>query len=354
MGGAQSQLLSAAQISLWARVRGLEIEDVDRALWKERTLAKAWCMRRTLYLLPSRDLATFVRGSSGRAEKEVRWVLNKGVSERTLDEAIGAVLSVLDRPLTGTELVEHVGRMLHAPLRQRRGGGWGSRRLVPCVEIGGISFPAYYLLSLAGARGVICSGPLRGSEATYVRADSWVARWRDLPKEEAEGDLLRRYLRAFGPATVDDFRAWTQIRLIDAKRIWAREEPGFASVEVDGWPASILSEDLPRLQRSELDSPSVRILPYFDGFLLGHGTRGHLLDPEHHRTVYSVRGWVSPVVLVDGRVAGLWSHEEKRDRLLVKVKPFGRLAPGTDTLIRAEVEDLARFLRCRTSELRLN
>ena len=71
MGGAQSQLLPASQISLWSRVRDIQITDVEEAM-AERKLVKAACMRRTLFLVPSRDLAIFVRGSARRAEKEIR------------------------------------------------------------------------------------------------------------------------------------------------------------------------------------------------------------------------------------------------------------------------------------------
>jgi Winged helix DNA-binding domain len=78
MAGAQAQVLSAAQISLWARVRDLGVDDVEAALGRERTLAKAWCMRHTLFLVPSKDLGIFVRGSAGRAEREVRWVRGEG------------------------------------------------------------------------------------------------------------------------------------------------------------------------------------------------------------------------------------------------------------------------------------
>jgi hypothetical protein len=85
MAGAQAQVLSAAQISIWARVRELRIDDVEAAL-REKSLARASCMRRTLYLVPSTDLAIFVRGSARRAEKEIRWVRGKGIADRVVDE----------------------------------------------------------------------------------------------------------------------------------------------------------------------------------------------------------------------------------------------------------------------------
>jgi hypothetical protein len=69
MAGAQAQLLSAAHISLWSRVRDLQVAHVEAAL-SERSLVKASCMRRTLFLVPSEHLAIFVRGPHGARKKK--------------------------------------------------------------------------------------------------------------------------------------------------------------------------------------------------------------------------------------------------------------------------------------------
>src|SRR2546429_8975376 len=62
MGGAQAQIMSAAALSLRARIRGLRPEDVEKALWRERTLAEGWCMPGTVHLVPADDMAGFARG----------------------------------------------------------------------------------------------------------------------------------------------------------------------------------------------------------------------------------------------------------------------------------------------------
>ncbi len=72
MMGAQAQVLLAAQMSLWTRVEVPSIQDVDTALWKERTLVRAWCMRRTMFLLPSDELAIFTRGTARRPGYNLR------------------------------------------------------------------------------------------------------------------------------------------------------------------------------------------------------------------------------------------------------------------------------------------
>jgi winged helix DNA-binding protein len=343
MGGAQAQLLSAAHLALWARVRDLRPDDFQAAA-VARTVVKAWCMRRTLHLVPSEDLAIFVRGSARRAERGVRWLRGRGVGERAVEELIGAVLGALDRPLSGPELIDRVSRTLGLPVRRVRWGGWGSRAKIPGVAVGRATLPVRYLLHVAAARGVVCSDPSRGAEPIFVRADAWVPRWRDASQEDAEDELLRRYLRAFGPATPADFALWTGMSLSNARAIWQRQEAGFVPVIVEGWTASIFRDDLRRLTARRSEPLPVRLLPYFDSYLLGHKARAHLVALRHHKTVYSKAGWIAPVVLVDGRVAGVWAYARERNRLVVRVTAFAALSRHTIAGIREEAERLAGFV----------
>ncbi len=343
MAGAQAQLPSAAQISLWSRVRDLRIAHVEEAL-SERILVKASCMRRTLFLVPAEYLAIFVRGSARRAEKEIRWARGKGVPDRVVDAAIDAALGALDQPLTRPEIAERVSRALGVRMRAIHGGGWGSRAKVAAVPVGELTYPVVDLLHLAAARGVVCYGPNRGNEPTFVRADAWIPHWQDLPVEQAEGLLLRRYLRAFGPATAADFSLWTGVSLTGAREIWAREEADFAPVNVEGWAAAVLQEDLDELAQAKFKRPLVRLLPYFDSYLLGHKDREHLVLMKHRPQVYRAQGWIAPVVLVDGRAIAVWAHTRQGNHLSIKVSKFESISRRIATGIREEARDLGRFL----------
>jgi hypothetical protein len=353
MTGAQAQLLSAAQLSLWTRVRGLEVAHVEQAL-RERTLAKAACMRRTLFLVPSEHLAVFVRGSARRAEKEIRWARGKGVPERVLDTAIAAALGALDEPLTRPEIAERVSRTLGVPMRAVHGGGWGRRSKLAAVPVGQLTYPVVDLLHLAAARGVVCYGPNRGNEPTFVRADAWIPGWQDLPREQAEESLLRAYLRAFGPATAADFALWTGITLTEARHIWARRQASLAPVNVEGWTAEILREDLDQLARAGFEGPLVRLLPYFDTFLLGHKEREHLASAEHRPKIYRPQGWIAPVVLVDGRAAAVWEYAREGNRLRVQVTKLGPLSRLVAAGIHEEARDLGRFLGASSVDVEIH
>lgn len=343
MTGAQAQLPSAAQLSLWSRVQDLQPGTVEEAL-RKRTLVKAACMRQTLFLVPSRDLAIFVRGSARRAEKEIRWTLGKGVPSRVVERAIEATLNILDEPLTRAEIAERVSQALGVLRQDVHGGGWGSRRKIAAVPVGHLVFPVVDLLHLVAARAVVCYGPYRGNEPTFVRADAWVPHWKDLSPEQAEDLLLRLYLRAFAPATAMDFALWSGMTLREAREIWQRRQAGLASVEVQGWKAEVLQEDLDRLARATLEQPVVRLLPYFDTYLLGHRERDHLAAGQHRPFIYRPQGWIAPVVLVDGRAVATWEYAREGGQLLVQVKKLGPLSRQIRAGIQAEARELGRFL----------
>jgi hypothetical protein len=353
MGGAQAQLLSAAQISLWSRVHDLQLANIDAAFEKRR-LVKASCMRRTLFLVPSQDLAVFVRGTAGRAEKEIRWARGKGVPDRVIDAAIEAALGALDQPLTRPEIAERVTRTLGVQMKTFQGGGWGNRRNLAAVPVGELNYPVVELLHLVAARGVICYGPSRGNEPTFVRADAWIPEWQDVSREEAEELLLHTYLRAYGPATAADFALWSGITLTDARRVWALVQADLSPVTVDGWEAAVLRKDIKVLLRAEFESPQVNLLPYFDSYLLGHREREHLAAAEHRPKIYRAQGWISPVILVDGRVVAVWEHTRKADHLHLKVTKFGSIAPRLGSRIAEEAQGLGRFLGIPDVEIQID
>ncbi len=353
--GAQAQLLLAGLMSIWARVRGVKLTDLEAALWRERSLAKAWCMRRTMFILPSDELSIFVRGSALRAEREMRWVLGKGVPKEKLEALVGAVLNALDEPITQADLAVKVSKSMGYKVRHKAGGvGWGNRKKVPWVDFGDLVLPANYLLHLAGSRGVYCSGPSEGNESTFVRADSWVPHWKDISQAQAQKELLRRYLTAFGPSTISDFAIWTGMTAGDARRVWSLGEEDMVPVDVEGWNATVLRNDLPELAKAHLIGPVVRLLPFFDSFLLGHKSHRNIIGPVEHTQVYRPQGWVSPVLLVDGQAAGVWSHVKRKNHLEVEIRPFKGLPTQISSLAREEADELGGFVGCSDVRVKIS
>ena len=177
-----------------------------------------------------------------------------------------------------------------------------------------------------------------------MRPEEWIRNWEDRPAEQAELELLRRYLGAHGPATVRDFAQWTYMTAADARGIWGHLEAELAPVNIGRQVGWVLRDDVPALKRAKLESTVVRLLPNFDSFLLGVKDKSHLVDAAHYKRVYRPQGWLSPVVLLDGRVAGVWSYNRKRRRLEIRVEAFQTLRSADRAAIRDEAEELRRFL----------
>ena len=346
MAGAQAQVLLAGQMSIWPRVKGARLQDVESALWKERTLVRAWGMRGTMFLLPSDELSVFVRGSARRAAYNLNWAIRHAGSKQDVDKLLDRVSEILEEPRTRTDLAQMLTESHGYKTKSKAAGGWGDKRKVPHVKVGAISLSIGFLLHIIRARDVICSGPNQGTEASYVRADKWIKNWKDVSQETAERELLVKYLKAHGPATINDFAIWEGLYMKDAKDIWSKEAENIVEVDIEGSKAGTLESDLPELESAKINEPVVRLVPYFDSFLLGHKSHLNIVDEKNRKKVYRSQGWVSPVLLVDGRAQGVWSHVQKKNDLEVKITPFSKLSNQVTERAKEEASDLGRFLDC--------
>jgi hypothetical protein len=70
--GLHAQLMSSAELSAWARIKHLDPDAVQSALWKDRSLVKTWAMRGTLHLLPAADFPLWQSALSTNASHSTR------------------------------------------------------------------------------------------------------------------------------------------------------------------------------------------------------------------------------------------------------------------------------------------
>ena len=109
----------------------------------------------------------------------------------------------------------------------------------------------------------------------------------------------------------------------------------------------MLAADAEAAAAAEPDG-AVRLLPAFDQYVVAAPRGDDDVVPAAERArVYRPQGWLSPVLLVDGRIAGVWSHERAGDRLVVEVEPFARLSRAEKAGVEAEAEALAALPRRR-------
>jgi uncharacterized protein YcaQ len=331
IGGLHAQVMSSAELTLHARVEGLEREAVAEALWQDRSLVKLWAMRGTLHLLPAAELDTWL-GALGTYDHYLKpvWLRNFEITKEQLEELIHAIGQALDgEPRTREELGAAVAQIAGEPeLAAKVQGSWGP------------------YLKPASFRGRLCFGPSDGQKVRFTRPDSWLGRSIDSEDpEEARREVTRRHLGAFGPAAREDLARWWGVQPAQGGRMLDALGDEIVAVELEGTARWMLREHAAEAAAESPPARVVRLLPGFDMWVIGAARdAAALLDPAEKKRVYRNQGWISPVVLVNGRMEGVWKHERKGRRLTVAVEPFGKLPKWARTEVEAEAERLAGFL----------
>ena len=325
VGALQAQDTRASRLAVRARSERLTAAAVARACNEDRSVVRTWAMRGTLHMLPTEDLDWLVAllgpvfAAAGRRRRR-----QLGLDEATCERGLAAIAAVLagERPLSRAELV---GRLA------AEGVVLDARSQAPA-----------HLVAYAANHGLICRGPdLDGDEPSYVLLAQWAGEQRELAPEAALVELARRYLAGHGPAGARDFAAWSGLPAARARRgleLIAGELDEVRAGERRLWTLAAAADPV------GVERPSVRLLGHFDAYLLGYRGRELVLDPRFARRIQAGGGFVQPALLVDGRVAGTWRQQRRRDRLTVQVEPFESLDRAVLPGLEAEVADLGRFL----------
>jgi Winged helix DNA-binding domain len=325
--GIQAQIMACAYLSLNARIPNLTREEIRAALYDKRTLVKAHCMRQTLHLLPASQYATYISANKKTRAKQVRNVMDRfKITDREADHLTRVLLDALaEKPLAQKAL-----RAAVRPQVSKRVRAWMDK-------VWGIVRPAV-------VEGLVCYGPDAGNEITYVRTEDWLPKQKALDPESAQQFLLRAYLRAYGPATARDFAFWSGISMKEVTAVWKSIEDEFSEVELEDRKAYILREDEVALRKSSLKIPNLRLLANFDVFLLAHAEKSHIVHDRHYKKIYRNQGWISPVILLDGKVIGTWSHKITGKKLAIALSPFDKLPKSLNDQIELESQRIAKFV----------
>jgi hypothetical protein len=336
MVGLHAQVMSSAELQAAARLDGLRPADVRDALWDRRSLVKTWAFRQTLHLLTADDLAEFVVAARSLERWHTpAWLRYFRMTEEEVDGVLAAIGDVLgERPMTRVEVVDAVVARVRRPhLRDDMLTGWGT------------------FLGPAAQRGRLIFGPSEGRNVAFVDPSAWLGRPIGPGAETGEADralgrLIGRYLAAFPGSTKEMVgRWWGGGRMAGVTRALAAMDEPVVAVDVDGVRGLVLAGDLDPLAAAEPDH-AARLLPGFDPFTNELPRRvDSVLKPADHDAVHRVAGWVTPIVVVDGRVAGTWELSNgKGGAGTVVVQPFGRWRAGARRELRPEVDRIAAFL----------
>lgn len=328
--GVQAQVLSSASLSIALRLQAKSggALDATAAALADRRLVRMWGHRGTLHLFAADDVPTLVASSiPSEPWRRPAWLRYFQVTERQMERAIEAVGEILDDgvPRTRAELADAMRAEHGDEFARLVGGSWGS------------------FLKQAGDKGYVVHAWTGDSTVQFTRPDRWLQSWRVEDSREAMRTLVRRYLAAYGPASIDEVARWWG-QLGGEMRPLVRElAPELTEIEAGEHRGLVLTKDVRAIEAAELPrgDDGIRLLGPFDPFTVGSGLRGHLLPAKHLKRVSRTAGWISPIVLIDGRAAGVWSSETKGSTLVITIDLFERTAAKTKRAIAMAAERVA-------------
>lgn len=195
-----------------------------------------------------------------------------------------------------------------------------------------------HILMQAELDGVICSGPRRGKQFTYMLLEERAPHARSLPRDEALAELARRYFASHGPATQQDFAWWSGLTVADAKAGLGMLGSQVSQEVIDGrtyWFSA--AEPV-----SQKKAATTHLLPILDEYTVAYKERSAMLDPAYEKQWGDVS--LNHVILIDGRIQGTWGRELKRDAVLCTTRFFGTLSAVEQRAVTAEVQRYGAFL----------
>ncbi len=336
---------ATVHLSLWARVAGVTVADIDRALYDERSIVKQLAMRRTLFVFP-RDLLPATLGSASarvvrlQVSDSTRRLTDAGIAREAaqpwLDDATAAVAGLLsDGVVRSTrEIRDHVPAL---DLRIGLGGGEGKKW-------GGETPIAPVVMALLSARGDVMraanAGHWRFNKPAWTSAEHWLGSVPE-PLTEPEGyaELIRRWLATFGPGTEADIVWWLGATKTAVRR--ALKDLEAVEVQLDDGVGWVLPDDTQPTAEVE---PWAALLPTLDPTVMGWKERDFYLDPADKPFLFDTNGNAGNTAWWDGRIVGCWLQDDKDPAAPVRLVVHEDVGKTGQAALEAEAQRLTDWL----------
>lgn len=303
LGGLQAQTPHTWYTGLWNRIEGFKADEAS-SLLDDRKIVRIALQRSTIHLVTARDCLAMRPLLNEVTGRMTRSTFGKGIAGIELDElaATGRAL-VEERPMTFADL----GRALAErwPDNDKHAMGQGVRWLVPLVQV-----PPRGLWGK--------SGPV-----AHTSAESWLGLG---VAPMTPGELVLRYLAAFGPATVKDVQTWSGLTKL-AEVVEGLDLVRFRDEEGRTY------YDLPDAPRPDPDVPApVRLMYDFDNLFLSHADRSRVMTQEALEVApgFMTTNVMWRLILIDGFTAGDWTTSRAKGTTTLTVHqwtPFADLDP---------------------------
>jgi hypothetical protein len=319
-GAMQAQDYPMAKWAIGVRLPGTTETEVEAAI-AEGQILRTHLMRPTWHFTAAAD---------------IRWLL--ALTAPHVRRSMGSMLRLL-------ELDAHACNRSNERIARALEGGKHLTRPEIMIELekAGIKTSGDFRLALlmicAELDGVVCSGIKRGNRQTYALLDERVPKTAEISRDEAVAELTKRYFTSHAPATLKDFVWWSGLPTADARKGLEMNKSILVSREIDAqtyyFPAS--------LAFAQTEADSFHLLPAFDEFMVSYKDRTASLAPEQTKTAITGNGIFKPVIVTNGKIAGIWKRSFKKDSVVIEKTLFGELNAAETESLQSKALEYAAF-----------
>lgn len=324
MGAMQAQDYAMAKWAIGLRVPNATNQTIEHAIDRAEII-RTHILRPTWHFVSAND---------------IRWMLD--LTAPHLYKAAGSMFRQME--LTDEIFFRKSNKIIEQVLQGRQ---LTRQEIMVELQKSGITtngLRAAHFMFKAELDAVVCNGSMRGKQFTYALLDERVPTSKTLHREEALATLAKRYFTSHGPATLQDFVWWSGLPVADARA-------GLASVK-----SMLNDEKIGQQEYWYSNSPilkndrihSIHLLPAFDEFMVSYKDRRTSLNPLHYDQTITGNGIFKPIIVVNGKVTGIWKRTIKKEKVLLETLFFNPSEKIENEILNSAIKSYGEFLGLKT------
>ena len=294
MGAMQAQEFKMAKWAVGIRTMSADLPMIEAAI-SDGSILRTHLLRPTWHLVSADDIYRFLDLTAPRLK----------AAQKTREKQLG--------------LTEEIFKKSNSVIKKALGAGQHLNRVeliakLVKAHIAVDNNRSSHILFNAELEGIVCSGAIKNKQHTYALLPERVPGKKIFPREESLAILAQKYFESHGPATLPDFTWWSGLSAADARLALEIIKPGLISEKMDSriyWFSPSLS--IPQPSKS-----TIYLLPAFDEFIISYKDRSAALLFKDHQKAVSNNGIFRPIIVMNGKVEGIWKSVVKKDTMFLK------------------------------------
>ncbi|MFX0037987.1 MAG: DNA glycosylase AlkZ-like family protein [Promethearchaeota archaeon] len=323
--GLHSTGLTTSYLSLLVRANNFKKADLERELYKNRTLGRIRGIRKTLFIqkremIPIIHAATF-KLSEKNFEKYMEFHKISLSEYKKISEQIINILK--ERELSASEIRKELDSKLNIPA----------------------------IIHLMCDYGLLIRGqPIKNwkdRRNKYALFKDYFPNINLTVENEkhAISNLLEKYLKTYGPASEDDLSWWTGLTKTEIREGLTNIEQDLNKIKISSLKGNflIINSDIEIMQNLiNVDKPSLSLLPELDSYPMGYKYRDRYVNANNYTKIFDRSGNVAATIFLDGIAIGVWDTEEKPEHL-VKYHLFHSIEKNLIDELHSKAEKIGQF-----------